>query len=271
MQRLKTSVVLALGATLLLSGCSSDSSAPLETSPEATESAAEPTPEVPLETVDFSVNEEFGITATGPELTDQFGTFTQVAVAPDSKVYTYAPGVIADNVITTFTPEQVAEATQASTNFLLTQYADSPLVWDDSAEIKDAFIEDTLPLIDGSYIDAFKEAFDSTTGYFIVDSNFSSWRTDERGLKPAPYEVGAPRYALTYFEVKGVTLFEASQGVRIDYEIVYERDVLNSDGKHFAEVNNVTASHVMNFSGPEGAVKLAGWESDASTIYVDRS
>lgn len=267
----KISAVFALSFALLLSGCSSDSSTPSESLPKTPESVAESTPEAPVETVDFSVNEEFGITATGPELTDQFGTFNQVAVDPASKVYTYAPEVLAADVTATFTAEQIESATRASTNFVLTQYIDNPLVWDDSDEVKSSFINSTIPMIDATYADAFKDAFNNTAeGYFVIDSDYGSWRTGERSLTPVPYEPGAARYALTYFEVKDITLFEGGEGVRIYYEIVYERDVLGADGQHYAEVNSAEVGHVMSFTGPGGSVQLSGWKNDSNTTYVER-
>lgn len=262
----KISAALAVALTLLVTGCSTDSE------PAPTKSVGEIAPKPPKEAVDYASNADFGISAAGPELKDQFGVFNQVTVDPASKVFTHTPEILAADVNTVFTPDQSAAALRASVNFTLSQYADSPLVWDDSPEAKAAFIESTLPFIDDYSVDAFKSAFDSTaaTGYIIVDANDLSWRTEARNLKPSTYAPGSPRYALKSFEIKSIALYGEAQGIRFDYELSYEREVVDAEGNLFAEVTVASVAHSMNFSGPDGSVRLAGWESSATSTYEDR-
>lgn len=273
----KTAAVL-IAVTLSLTACASgdviEEDVPLvETSASPTTTAPEaPEPTVEAEKVsglDYSLNEKFGIEATGPVLTDNYGTYTQVQLRDDSILSVYNPDVSDQGVKDTYTPEEVAQAQKIISSFLVSQSLDSPLVWDDSQEAKDTFIAETESFVDpewfGDYNDLF--GYDDGKGYIVVDSNDTSWRESTQNIKPFPYQENTPRYTVNDISVTSISLTDDG-GLRFDYALDYNRAVLSADEKVRKE--NVTATRSYGLTkDANGVWKLAGWAQEANFNFSD--
>lgn len=229
-----------------------------ETPTEADEPAEEaPSPEVNL--LNYEVNDQMGIVANGPVLSDQYGSYTQVTLAETSPLNSASFDAITPEASAAYTEEQLNTAQAFVSNFLITQSLDSPLVWDDREESVSAFVEQTVPLINDSYEGDFRDLFgyDDGKGYIITDSNDTSWR-ETLGYTPTAYVPNQARYAIKDISVSNIDLTEDG-GLRFDYGLEYNRTAQKTEtGEVLIENVAGTRSYGVTLN-EDNQWEIAGW------------
>jgi hypothetical protein len=244
----------------------SSTSAPAVSEPTPTESVA--AYNGPL---DYANNDKLGVNASDTTLSDQYGSYQQAELEDDSPLAVYNPDTADDAVKAAYSEEELQSAQLATSQFLVSESLDSPLVWDDSQEARDAFIAKTAPFVDDNYENDYRELFtyQDGKGYIVADSNDTQWR-ESLGYEPAPYQKDLPRYAITDAKVSAITQTEDG-GLRLDYDLDYNREVIQkATGDTYVERVTATRSYGLTKSA-DGSWQLSGWAQQAEFNFTAAS
>lgn len=266
--RMKTCLPLIalLGTTLALSGCSggdggssteggaaTTSATSVDSTPEATDAASE--------TVD---NADWGISLSDTTLTDKYGTYTQVKVDEDSPLMQYDPALATEDTKAAFSADDITAALHTVSQFYVSEGIDSELVFDNSQEVKDAWLDRNTSKIDPSLqgdLYAVIENASLDMAYDVVEGNYGDWRhTDPYNIDPAPY--GGTYDSRVYFrevEVTGISLNDQGD-LTFDYSASYARPVV-VDGTERFEMADATQQYSARQQA-DGSWALTYWKND---------
>lgn len=266
--RRQRSNMRAIGASLALSavitGCGGAIKEPAPTPPPTEVSA----PVVPVEKIDYTRNDKFGITLDTTERTDPYGTYQQVALADDSPLLTYDESIVEESTFYAFSPEEIKSAQVVVSHFSVAQQ-DSTLLWDNTEEGKAGWLEENQ----GRFIDRHQGEVETAImspegdSYFITNGNANGWKTDgEEGTEPI-YQDGQPRLAFKEAKLTSINAFiddEGNENLRFDYEFVTEEDIVqtNQDNVTGVIIQRAKRSYVVMRDG-EGGWDLSGWEEQS--------
>ena len=222
-------ITIAMVAALLVSGCTGKSD-PVE--------SPEPTPSVlmkPIVADDDSAFYGIGAIEGGQ---DQYGTFSTLWVNDISTVSNLDSVAIDDAVTERFDHQAIVFAARYLTRFLVESYLDTPLVFDDSPDVRNAYWSDTT-----SYwadVDFMREFFDERPEpepWALLDDDRGQWRQNgEFAYTPVPYLAGQSRTKIQSIELVEVTYAEVEwRGVmqplmKFEFDVAYDRDVILADG-----------------------------------------
>ena len=249
MRRLVPSV-LVLGV-LVVAGCTPTSNWSPTASPTP-ERLAEPlTFDNALETdQDYetrswaAMQDELGIVLSDEVRTDAYGSWHPLTIAPDAPLLDIDPEAIPDDLGLSWTPERLRETWQVAAEFLVSEWLDSELVWDDTPANRQIVADrigggpysDPYPFI--NYLDSSTTLFvgDFAYGLYALDQNYGGWRQaggqpDDLTLvaaSPAPYALDRPRTLVSAMSVSEIVQDSPSKitmGVYID-----SYRVINVDG-----------------------------------------
>lgn len=214
----------------------------------------------PVDAVDYERNAEFGITLDDAEYTDQFGTYQRVTLDDDSPLLKYDESKVEESVFYAFTAEEIASGQDVVSRFAVEQ-TDSTLLWDDSDEAKQNWLDTNKP----RFVDAYQEDVETTIwtpgddySYLVTNGNANEWR--EKAVGEPIYTPGEPRLAFTEAKLDSVTGFIDEHGVetlRYDYTFVTHEDAF--DGKQSGVlVSYDQRAYAIQRDG-NGGWEISGW------------
>lgn len=255
----------SLALSAVISGCGGAIKEPTPPpTPSPTEVSA---PVVPVEKIDYTQNDKFGITLDTTERTDPYGTYQQVTLANDSPLLTYDESIVEESTFYAFSPEEIESAQVVTSHFAVAQQ-DSTLLWDDTDEGKAGWLEENQGRVVEEFHDDLEQEIKnpSDDAYYITSGNANGWKTrGEEGTEPI-YQEGQPRVAFKDAKLASVTAFVDDSGkeyLRFDYEFTTQEDIVqtNQDNATGVITQRSTVAYAVARDG-EGGWLLTGWESN---------
>ena len=173
----------------------------------------------PVDKIDYSQNEEFGIVLGDGIFNDEHGEYRQLTVSENSSLMKYDKSLAEESVFYAFTEEEVKSAQQFISPFVVEQ-ADSTLLWDNSSETKNEWLEKHIDKFsEAARDDLVKEVQEPTNDWYsIINGNANNWKSN---IAPI-YVENQPRIAFTDIKLDSITAFldeteNNEERLRFDY------------------------------------------------------
>ncbi|MDR1712266.1 MAG: hypothetical protein LBR58_10530 [Propionibacteriaceae bacterium] len=195
---------------------------------------------------------------------DHYGRWNPAKLPSDSLIYDLTDEyVAAQSKATGWTKKEVKKAFKLAVDFAIDELLDSELVWDDTVDNRERVVK----RLRGKYITSGDKAIAQAVSDpqrcgdppidCLFDQNIADWRgadlTGYPSVRPAPYQLGAPRYGLTSYWVD-----EDSDviGGRFVFSLEYIRQVLLADGSPLVEESWLTAELIV--AKKSGKLRITG-------------
>lgn len=232
----RKTVLQAMGAAAalgVLAACGKNEETPaptIEPAPAPSDGGGDVQPPVPVEKLDYSKNDNFGIVLSDKVRTDAYGEYRQLTTSPESPLMNYDDTILEDHVLNAFTVEEVESAQQFASTYVIEQI-DSTLLWDNSPEAKEEWIAENRSKFDKKYHAELEEAIRNpkTDNYEAVGGNAQGWKD---AIAEPIYVADQPRLVFTNAQLVSVNAFldEAENNeerIRFDYECTAQEDIYN--------------------------------------------
>lgn len=256
----------SIGAVAFLSSCGKNEK-PENSTPQTQESPSEiasdnggtETQPQPLDKIDYSKNNEFGIVLGDEIHTDEYGEYKQLTVSEDSVLMKFDRNVVDESVFNTFTEDEVKSAQQFISPFVV-ESADSTLLWDNSIEAKEEWIERNIDKISDTAkedtVQGIKEP--ENDWYNLINDNANDWKSNVEPI----YVEGQPRIAFSDIKLDSITAFLAEEEnndevLRFDYEWTVLEDLY--DGKETGVIVIRSARSFALKRDGKGGWLISGW------------
>lgn len=205
----------------------------------------------PIEADDDS--EFYGVGATDVK-TDQYGNYAALAVTKVGVISDLGAVIIDDAVTEHFDAATIEKEAIYLADFLVGSYIDTPLVFDDSAAVRDQYWADTaVKWGDVDYMRTYFDGQSEAQPWAVLDDDRGEWRQNgDPSYTPAPYVEGQPRTKLQHIELVSISYDEVEwRGVqeplmKYRFTFEYDREVVTDGGSHATEH---TSGHVVITAG----------------------
>lgn len=256
----------SIGAVTLLSSCGKsekpeNSTPPTNESPSeiASDNGGTETQAQPLDKIDYSKNNEFGIVLGDETHTDEHGEYKQLTVSDESVLMKFDKNVVDESVFNAFTEDEVKSAQQFIAPFIV-ESADSTLLWDNSIEAKDEWLEHNIDKFsDTVQEDAVQEIKEPENDWYnLINGNANDWKSNVEPI----YVEGQPRIAFSDIKLDSITAFldeeeNNEEMLRFDYEWTVLEDLY--DGKETGVIVIRSAKSFALKRDGKGGWLITGW------------
>lgn len=259
----------SIALSAVISGCGGAVNEPAPT-PPPTEVSASVTP---VDEIDYTQNEKFGITLDKTERTDPYGTYQQLTVSDDSPLLQYNEDVVEDSTFYAFSQEEIQSAMSVVSPYAVSQQ-DSTLLWDNTEEGKASWLEENKPRFVEAYQDDVEASILNPEGdaYFVTNGNANGWKTEgDEGTEPI-YQDGQPRLAFKDAKLTSISAVVDDKGtehLRFNYEFVTQEDIVQTGQGNATGVltQRDSRSYTVTRDG-EGGWSLSGWGENSTREAV---
>ncbi|WP_449386046.1 hypothetical protein [Cellulomonas soli] len=212
--------------------------------------------------IDRTANAQFGVVASQETVIDSYGAYTRLELADDAPVLTYDPEGEWGWMTEQFDAAFITESLKTGATYLVEDWADSPVRWDDSKRAWDEFTAAATELIGPLEGDPRTLLSDSRGQYLDVDD----WR-QALGLRPEPYVDGQVRVEVTRLEVDHMYYYElkaggSAMGLSLGLVMAFDEVVVRTDGTRFVMPQEIAVD--IDFAGPGGGVEKVSVGGDLS-------
>lgn len=224
----------SVGAVIALASCGKQSETPnssqteQSSKPAVSDNGGETVKAV--DKIDYSRNDEFGLVLGEEIRVDEYGKYNQLTVSKTSPLLKFDKTVVEESVSYAFTEDEVRSAQGFIAPFVVEQ-ADSTLLWDDSSEGKNEWLEENIDKFSEAVEEDLVEEIQNPKDdwYVVTNGNANGWKNDTAPI----YVEGQARIAFTDLKLQSISAFideeENDERLRFDYEWTIAEDLYDSE------------------------------------------